>query len=109
MKQFHKNIVSALERHGCISHDVFLDKDTELLSMYIPLSASFCHTFSFGTSSIVMVVYDEDTDFGTVYNILLTGLDRDYEIEFDDQEEFFDFFNELGSEQLLITVNEVLL
>lgn len=109
MKQSHKNMVSALERHGCISHDVFLDNDAELLSTYFPLSVSFCHTFSFGTSSAVMVVYDEDTDFGTVYNILLTGLDKDYEIEFDDQENFFNFFNELGSEQLLITVNEVLL
>ena len=109
MKQSHKNIVSALERHGCISHDVFLDKNADLLSTYFPLSASFCHTFSFGTSSAVMVVYDEDTDFGTVYNILLTGLDKDYEIDFDDQEEFFNFFNELGSESLLITVNEVLL
>ena len=109
MKKSHKNIVSALERHGCISHDVFLDKDTELLSTYFPLSASFCHTFSFGSSSAVMVIYDEDTDFGTVYNILLTGLDKDYEIEFDSQENFLDFFNKLGSNQLSIIVNELLL
>lgn len=94
---------------GAFTMTFFLDKEAELLSMYFPLSASFCHTFSFGASSAVMVVYDEDTDFGTVYNILLTGLDKDYEIEFDDKEEFFDFFNELGSEQLLTAVNEILL